>query len=118
MSIPSSTDLRERVMAAVADGMAITEAAHTFSVSRDAIHDWRHRLTATASVAPRPASGGRPRRLDGAAEAALAAHIDADPDRTIAERCAWRTEADGDTLPAATMRRTIARLDRPLKKRG
>jgi transposase len=38
-----SVDLRERVMAAVADGGCIAEVAQRFSVSVDAIYDWKHR---------------------------------------------------------------------------
>jgi len=43
MARPYSVDLRERVMAAVADGCAIAEAARRFSVRVDAISDWNHR---------------------------------------------------------------------------
>ena len=105
-------------MAAVADGMAITAAARHFSVSRDASHDWRHRLAETASVGPCPARGGRPRRRDAADDAALAAAIDAHPDRTIDELRAWWAETHGSSIPATTMRRAIARRDRPLTKRA
>jgi transposase len=118
MPVPYSVDLRERVMRALADGASITEAARRFSVSRDAITDWRDHLAATGSVTPRPATGGHPRRLTADDDTAIAAHIDAHPDRTIAELCAWWAETHGIQIPYTTMWRAVARLDRPLKKRA
>lgn len=111
-----SVDLRERVMAAVADGTSIAEVAQRFSVSVDAIYDWRQRLAATDSLAPTPPTGGRARRLSPEQEQALQAHIDAAPDATIAELQTWLAQEQQLVVGWGTVCRTLARLDRPRKK--
>jgi transposase len=113
-----SVDLRERVMAAVADGASIAEVAQRFSVSVDAIDDWKLRQAATASLAPATPTGGRPRRLAAAQEQALQAHIDAEPDATIAELRTWLAQEHQVVVGWGTVCRTLERLDRPRKKRA
>lgn len=112
-----SVDLRERVMAAVADGVSIAEVAQRFSVSVDAIYDWRRRQATSATLAPTTPAGGRPRRLSTLQEHALQAQIDAVPDATIAELQTWLVQEYQIVVGWGTVCRTLARLDRPRKKR-
>lgn len=113
-----SVDLRERVMAAVADGCSIAEAASRFSVSVDAIYDWKQRYRDTGSLAPIPAGGGRPRRLSPAVDRALQDHIDAVPDATLTEVQQWLAAEHALVVGRGTVGRAVARLDRPRKKRA
>lgn len=113
-----SVDLRERVMAAVADGGSIAEVAARFSVSRDAVSDWKRRLAETASVAPKPRRGGRPRALSPEQDALLRERIDAVPDATVDELRAWLAAVHGVVVGHGTVWRAIVRLDRPRKKRA
>ena len=48
-----SIDLRERVIAAINEGMRITEAAKTFKVCRSVIYDWQKLLKTTNNIAPK-----------------------------------------------------------------
>ena len=113
-----SVDLRERVMAAVASGCSIAEVAQTFSVSPDAIYDWKRRLAKTNSCAPAPPSRGRPPILSPAQDLLLRDRIDAVPDATIEEHRAWLASAHGIVIGHGTICRAIARIDRPRKKRA
>jgi transposase len=48
-----SVDLRERVIAAINNGMRITEAAKIFKVGRCAIYDWQRLLKNNNNLTPR-----------------------------------------------------------------
>jgi transposase len=113
-----SVDLRERVMAAVASGRSIAEVARAFSVSRDAIYDWKRREAETGSWAPAPPSRGRPPVLSPAQDDLLCDRIDAVPDATIAELRGWLATTHGIVIGHGTICRAIARIDRPRKKRA
>ena len=112
-----SVDLRERVMAAVATGRSITEVASQFSVSRDAIHDWKRRHAETGSWAPTPRRGGRSPALSPAQDRLLRDQIDAVPDATIDELRAWLATTHDIVIGHGTMFRAIERVDRTRKKR-
>ncbi len=111
-----AVDLRERVMAAVATGRSITEVAKAFSVSRDAIHDWKRRAAATWSVAPAPQRGGRP-ALSPAQDLLVRDRIDAVPDATIDELRSWLAATHDIVIGHGTMFRAIARVGRTRKQR-
>jgi transposase len=104
-------------MAVVADGGSIIEVAQRFSVSVDAIYDWKRRLRETASVAPRAGHGGRPRRLTPEQDRRLRDRIDAVPDATIGELQAWLAADQQIVVGWTTVWRAVARLDRTRKKR-
>jgi transposase len=55
-----SLDLRERVVAAVADGKSCGEAAEQFAVSRSSAIKWSRRKRETGSAAPAKIGGHRP----------------------------------------------------------
>ena len=48
-----SVDLRTRVIAAIDNGMRITEASKTFKVCRSVIYDWQKLLKATNKLSPK-----------------------------------------------------------------
>ncbi len=112
-----SVDLRERVMEAVADGASVAEVAQRFSVSVDAIYDWKQRQQQTGSLVPAPKTGGRPRRMTSTHEQQLRDRIDAVPDATIAELQGWLAREHQLVVGWGTVVRAIERLDRPRKKR-
>ena len=82
MSRPYSLDLRERVVAAVDDGMSPAEAAGHFGVSVSSAVRWARRAAQTGSPAALPMGGRRPFSLE--AERAWIAQRFADkPDLTL-----------------------------------
>lgn len=68
-----SLDLRERVLAAVAEGLPLAEAAKRFCVSVPSIVRWRALEREGRGVGPKPFAGGRrPARTEAARETILA----------------------------------------------
>jgi transposase len=83
---PYSLDLRTRVAAACREaGACKAEVARRLGVSRSFVKDLVRRQATTGSLAPKPATGGRARYLDAAAQAWLVAYVGAHPDATLAE---------------------------------
>ena len=72
MGRPYSTDLRERVVAAVGGGMSCWRAAQLFNVSASTAINWAQRLRESGSVAPGQMGGHKPRNISGAHRAWLA----------------------------------------------
>jgi putative transposase len=64
MTRPLSNDLRERVVAAVADGESCRSAAARFGVAVSSVVKWSQRYRATGSVAPGKIGGHRKRTLE------------------------------------------------------
>ena len=69
----------------------------------------------TGSLERKPIPG-RPRRIGPEQEAALRARLEAAPDATVLEHCAWWAEHYGQQLSEATMWRAIRRLGWTHKK--
>jgi putative transposase len=66
MARPYSTDLRERVILAVArDGLSRNEAARRFGVAISTAVNWLRRYRDTGSAAPGKMGGHKPRKLIG-----------------------------------------------------
>jgi transposase len=105
-------------MAAVTDGRPISEVAQQFSVSVDAIYDWKRRHAATASLAPTTGRAGRPRAFSPAQDQLLQTRITAVPDATIAELRVWLAKDHAIVVGHATVWRAIARLAVTRKKRA
>lgn len=81
-----STDLRQRLLAAVQrGGYSLRQLAHLFSVSLSCLGRLLQRQRRTGSVQPAPHAGGPPPKLDSAAHARLRALVRAQPDATLAE---------------------------------
>ena len=80
-----SVDLRERVVAAVADGISCRAAAVRFGVSAASAIRWRQRAVREGSPAPKPQGGDRRSgRIDAHGDLIRAA-VAATPDMTLEE---------------------------------
>lgn len=91
---PYSLDLRTRVAAACQLPAARQAAvAERFGVSLSFVKKLLRQHRQTGSLAPRPASGGRVRYLDAAAQTWLVAYVGQYPDTTLAELGqAWQAQ--------------------------
>ena len=84
MGRPYSSDLRERVVAAVGSGLTCQEAADRFSVSQSSAIRWARRARETGTSAALPMGGRRPFTL--AAELPwITARLSEKPDITLRE---------------------------------
>ena len=111
-----SSDLRERVVRVVAEGRPMREAARRFGVRVSAVKRYVVRQQQTGSVAPTPIPGC-PRQMGPEQEALLRARLEAEPDATVLEHCAWWAEQRGQQLSEATMWRAMRRLGWTQKKK-
>ena len=110
-----STDLKERLVRAVADGQPMREAARRFGVTVVTVKRAVVQHRETGSLAPKPIPGC-PRRIGPDQEAQLRARLEAAPDAPVLEHCVWWTEQYGQELSEATMWRAIRRLGGTHKK--
>ena len=111
-----STDLKERLVRAVADGQPMREAARRFGVAVTTVKRAVVQQRETGSLERKPIPG-RPRALRGEQEAVLREGLAAAPDATVREHCAWWAEQSGQALSEATLWRAIRRLGWTHKKR-
>src|SRR5690349_17877075 len=111
-----STDLKERLVRAVAAGQPMREAARRFNVCVNTVKRAVVQVRETGSLQRKPIPGG-PRRIGPEQEAALRARLEAAPDATVLEHCAWWAEHHGQQLSEATMWRAMRRLGWTHKKR-
>ena len=66
MPAPYSIDLRQRVVDAyTSENRSFREIAEQFSVGEATVNRWVSLLRRTGSVAPKPAAGGQPSKLEG-----------------------------------------------------
>jgi transposase len=112
-----SQDLRARVLAAVDGGMPARAAAVVFRVSVSYIYKALIRRRRTGEVSASERRGHRPRKLTPAQEAALAGHITAHPDLTLAVLQSWLLAEHGVRLSNGAMWSAVARLGLSFKKR-
>lgn len=111
-----STDLKERLVRAVADGRPMREAARRFGVAVTTVKRAVVQQRETGSLVRQPIPG-RPRAIRGEHdEAILRARLEAAPDATVLEHCAWWAEHQGQHLSEATMWRAMHRLGWTHKK--
>src|SRR5271167_4563638 len=82
MARPYSRDLRDRVVAAVANGRTCRATSVLFGVSVASVVKWSQRWRATGSAAAKPMGGRRPLQLNGEREWLLA-RIAEKPDLTL-----------------------------------
>jgi transposase len=111
-----STDLKERLVRAVANGQPMREAARRFDVAVTTVKRAVVQARETGSLERKP-STGRPRAISRDQEVALWARLEAAPDATLQEHCAWWAEQYGQPLSQATMWRAMRRLGWTHKKR-
>jgi len=84
-----SDDLRARVLGAVDGGMAARAVASLFRVSVSYIYKALTRRRRTGETRASSVRGHRPRKLTPDQEAALAAHVGANSDMTLAAMQSW-----------------------------
>ena len=110
-----STDLKERLVRAVANGLPMREAARRFDVAVTTVKRAVVQQRETGSLAYKP-SPGRPRAISREQEPLLLARLQAEPEATVLEHCAWWAEQQGQSLSEATMWRSLRRLGWTHKK--
>ena len=112
-----SEDLRGRVLAAVDGGLAARAAARVFRVSVSYIYKALIRRRRTGEVSASARRGHRPRKLRPDQEAALASHIEAHPDITLAALQTWLAGEHAVRLSNGAMWSAVDRLGLTFKKR-
>ena len=112
-----SEDLRARVLGAIDTGMAARSAARLFRVSVSYIYKALIRRRRTGETTASWRRGHRPRKLNPAQEAALAAHIEANPDLTLKALQVWLLAEHGVRVSNGAMWSAVARLGLSFKKR-
>lgn len=112
----TSTDLKERLVRAVANGQPMREVARRFEVAVTTVKRAMVQQRTTGSLARKPIPG-RPRAVSREQEPLLLARLQAAPDATVLEHCAWWAEQYDQQLSEATMWRTLRRLGWTHKKR-
>lgn len=111
-----SLDLRERVLNAVDAGMPHQVAARTFQVGVATVRRYIAKQRDTGSVAPKPIPG-RQFQIGPSAYPALITQLEAHPDATLAEHCAFWEEQQNKPVTIWTMQRAIKRIGWTRKKR-
>jgi transposase len=111
-----STDLNERLVRAVADGLPMREAARRSHVAVTTVKRAVVQQRETGSLARKPIPG-YPRRIGPEQESSLRARLEAAADATVLEHGAWWAEHFGQQLSEATMWWAIRRLGWTDKKR-
>ena len=104
-----STDLKERLVRAVADGLPRREAARRFHVAVTTVKRAVGQQRETGSLERQPIPGC-PRRSGPDLESRLRARLAAASDATVLAHGAWWAEHDGQPLSAARRWRTLRRL--------
>lgn len=104
-----ATDLKERLVRAVAHGLPMREVARRFDVAVTTVKRAVVQERTTGSLARKPIPG-RPRAIRREQEGIVLARLQAAPDATVLEHCAWWAEQSGQQLSEATMWRTLRRL--------
>ncbi len=92
------------------------EAARRFNVAVTTVKRAVVQARETGSLERKPIPG-RPRAMNLEQEAILLARLEAAPDATVLEHCAWWAEHQGQQLSEATMWRAIRRLGWTYKKK-
>jgi transposase len=111
-----STDLRVRVLDALAAGMHRADAVRIFQVSSGSIKRWVRMQRTTGDLTPRRPDG-RPRAIAPDQESRLRAQLTAAPDASLAAHAAQWLADYGTPLSTWTIGRAIRRLGWSRKKR-
>src|SRR5205823_12654468 len=101
-----SEDLRLRVVAAVDGGMPRAAVARVFEVGSATITRYLRLRRETGGLGPRPRHGP-PSIKTAALRAELLPRLEAQPDATLEEHCAWWAETAGVRVSRATCGRAI-----------
>ena len=118
MTKPLSSDLRERLIEAVAAGMSRRAAADRFGVAASTAVKWMRRWRDTGSNAPRPQGGDkRSDRIEAHAEEILGL-VAATHDITLSEIASHLERRHGERFAQSTVWRFLDRHAMTLKKNG
>jgi putative transposase len=112
-----SSDLRERVLAAVDAGRPTAEIVDWFGVSARSVRRWVQWRRERGDVRTL-ARAGRTPKIAPAQHAALRAQVAAHPDATLAEHAERWEAATGTRVSVSTLSRLFRRLRLTLKKRA
>ena len=104
-----STDLRERVLAAIEAGEAPEAAARRFAVGRSTAYRWARAARDEGRRAAKPMGGGPAPRIVGEAEAALLRLAGGANHLSLAEIAARLAETAGVRVHPATVHRALRR---------
>lgn len=104
-----STDLRRRIVQAVAEGVPKKHVAAMFKVSVSTINRYLKQARETGRLEPKRMKGRTP-SIGPEDRDALAAQLKAHPQATLKEHCRLWTQAGGTCVSEATMSRAIRRL--------
>ena len=110
-----SLDLRQRIVAALQDGMTQVEVARQFRVSLATVERYWRRHRQGQSLAPRPIPGGSARVMPPEQHDVLLRHLHEHPDWTLHEHVAWWRDAHGP-VSVATLWRRLQQLHWTRKK--
>lgn len=116
MTAPLSTDLRERLIAAVEDGQSRRAAAKRFGVAASTAIKWVKRWRQEGHVRPRPMGGDRHSHRMEAHAAEILGLVRERPDITLAEIAAHLKEAHGLRVAHSTVWRLLDRHGMTFKK--
>ncbi len=104
-----STDLRNRVLAAMEAGEAPGAAARRFAVGRSTAYRWAQAARDEGRRSAKPMGGGPAPRIAGEVEAALLRLVGGTNRLTLAEIAARLDEAEGVRVHPATVHRALRR---------
>jgi len=111
-----SSDLRERVLAAMDGGLPASVAAERFNVSLSFIYKALKRRRVSGETTARAQRNQQALKL-AAQHAAILAEVERRPDVTLDELRAWLRETLGIEASLGLMHNTLIRLGLTLKKR-
>ncbi len=111
-----SSDLRERIVAAVGGGMSKAETARVYAVGLSTVQRYARQQATAWHLRPKRHPGRR-REIPVADEAALRAQAAAHADATLDDHRRRWADTQGVAVSRATMSRAFARAALPLKKK-
>ena len=116
MVAPISLGLRQRIVAAVHEGMTWQEASELFAVGIAMVNRLVRMERETGSLAPREHGGGQLHLIPDEQLPLVRALVNERADSTLAELCDSYREATGVATSEKTMGRALARLGLSRKK--
>ncbi len=113
---PYSTDLRQRIVAAVQSGDAKAAVARRFCVERSTVRRYLHQWERTESLTAKPIPGATP-AITPTQYPALLAQLTTMPDATLEAHCDQWEQEQGVRVSISTMSRAQRRAGWTRKKR-
>lgn len=112
-----SLDLREKIVGAYEVGhTSIRKVAKLFQVSKSTVQALLNRKKEKRTLAPLPATGGKPSQLSGH-EQEIEAMVKEHPDYTLSEYCEYWGEKTGVRLCESAMCRFLNKQNLTVKKK-